>query len=181
MQIRYRVPKGSSRFSLEEMIELARKGVNADREEFNQLCQENALAILELAYWCDAYRSSGEAGVASLTTFCKVPREFMESAEKASIGFLRRNFPKQEFCIKRYRNRLTIMDIKPGYFRDYEEWPIFQLRYLIDGNTWHLFWRQSPTKWWPYVGGRHIRSLHDCLYSVLEDRWGCFFLFAGEI
>ena len=161
--------------TFEEKINLARKASNASESQFYDLCRSNNLITSELEYWCDAYRSSGPAGLKSLGPATEAPEQLMSDAQKAVQGFLKRSFTEENFTSKRNGNRITVYQITSFEFTEEEiTWPVFQIRYLEESNSWHLFWHRASGKWWPYVADNKLHSLYDCLQAIYEDNCGCF-------
>ena len=167
--------------SFDAKLALARKGAALDvddEDSFYALARGANVSVSQLAYWTNAYEAAGESGFRALQVKGKIPELPLKGALKAIEGFLQtRSQDCGGFEVAVRGNTITVKE-KTKTLIDKRDIAIdaFQVRYTVEDNRWHLFWKRASGKWWPYIGENDIRTIADCLNNVREDAWGCFWV-----
>ena len=176
--------------SFEDKVFWAKKGAkyNPDNPDetnaFYDLVNKSGMAEDSFFYYTNAYEAAGESGIKALTYKKKMPDHVRETAlQKINQCFYDKTsrIPAQHkgkigYLIKARNNTITVSEKRP-VFNDPTRTScseVFQVRYTDYDDRWHLYWRRSSGKWWPYVPEKSVKVIEDCLKEVQKDISGCF-------
>lgn len=132
------------------------------------------LAEEKLELWINAYESGGLSGIRALTENFPMEQDEAKAAIQQIHDFFKTTWPDIKYKTVRRQNRITIYVQLSDEDDDFNE--LCQIRYTPFDQKWHLYWKKSKSKWWPYVCETENVDgiLWKTLYLTKLDYYGCF-------
>jgi len=69
------------------------------------------------------------------------------------------------FLVKAQGNKIIIAERRP-FFMDSSKWTtseFIRMVYTDYDNRWHLYWKRSSGKWFPFVPEKPVFTVEDCI------------------
>jgi len=171
------------KMSFSKKCEWAKKALIAGSDEkLYKIAKESGLGIRWITYYLNAYEAAGKSGIKALTYRKKMPLGIQEKALEKLDKYLSEKYPPHlrseiDFDVKAESNRIIAYEKRPS-FMDPSKLTFtetFQVRYTDFDDRWHLYWMRKFHIWWPYIPGKPVYTIDDCIREVEGDPWGCFF------
>ena len=148
-----------------------------DDAAFYDYADEHNLTVNEVAYYLNAYKAGGEAGLKAIRNPDIIPPDVARRAIKTIAKMLDAHFEgRLPYRLTDEGTAIGVYEIQQRRNGDKYLFAICQLRLTLASRQWHLYWMRKFDAWWPYPlpqrGRKH--TLRARVQQVLEDRWGCF-------